>query len=99
VTVGAPGLVFIYYVAGPGAVYLFRRSGDQWHEQQKLIVAANGAAGDEFGLALAQYRYTLLIGAPSTNVTPALSQGRAYFYQPWYEPRAFLPVVALAGGS
>ena len=101
VIVGAPGLLFIYYDAGPGAVYIFRRGGDQWQEQQKLIVAGNGEAGDEFGLALAHYRYTLLIGAPSTDYHPALkpSVGRAYFYERWYEPRAFLPAIALPGGS
>ena len=35
------------------AATIFSRGGEGWQEQQKLIVAANGEVGDEFGLAIA----------------------------------------------
>lgn len=52
-----------------GAVYMFTRlmiSGVPWSESQKLL-APNGAAGDQFGLALALDGRTLVVGAPFTE--------------------------------
>lgn len=49
--VGAPDA----YVSGKpdaGAAYLFKRSGNSWSQQQKLE-AADGAANDDFGMAVA----------------------------------------------
>lgn len=54
-----------YYSYGPGAVYLFRRSGSNWN-QQAYIKASNGDAGDQFGntaLGLSSNGNVLAVGA------------------------------------
>ena len=48
----------------PGSVYLVvsADSGETWSEQQKLL-ASDKAAGDEFGVTVAVYNNTILVGA------------------------------------
>ena len=45
-----------------GAAYIFTRSGGIWSQQQKLT-AADGAAGDRFGLSVAVFGNTVIVGA------------------------------------
>ena len=46
-----------------GAVYVFERSGDSWHQSAKLV-ASDGDAGDAFGQSVAISGDTIVIGAP-----------------------------------
>jgi hypothetical protein len=61
-----------------GAAYVFSRSGTTWTQQQKLL-AADGAANDQFGASVALQGDTALIGAygDSDNGT---SSGSAYVF-------------------
>jgi hypothetical protein len=62
---------------GPGAAYVFTRSGGVWTQQQKLT-AGDGAAGDYFGssVALSADGATALAGAPAKTS----STGAAYVF-------------------
>jgi len=62
-----------------GAAYLFTESGGTWTEAGKLV-ASDGAAGDEFGNAVALSGPTALVGAFNAAVDGQASQGAAYFY-------------------
>ena len=57
-----------------GAAYIFVRTGTTWQQQQKLV-AADGAAGDQFGQSLAIAGDTVVIGAATSNI-----QGAAYVF-------------------
>jgi len=48
---------------GPGAAYVFARSGANWTQSLKLT-AANGITGDEFGNAVSISEGTVITGAP-----------------------------------
>lgn len=48
---------------GPGAAYVFVRSGAQW-TQQAILEPVNGVTGDEFGYAVTVKGDTAVIGAP-----------------------------------
>jgi len=61
-----------------GAAYVFVRSGGVWTEQQKLT-AADGAAGKQFGVKVALFDDTALIGSASDNPRGANS-GSAYVF-------------------
>lgn len=65
--------------ADAGAAYVFVRSGTTWTEQQKLT-ASDGAAGDKFGLRVALYEDTALVGAPSASDARQMFAGAAYLY-------------------
>lgn len=45
-----------------GSAYVFTRSGETWNEQAKLA-ASDGAAGDVFGISVAVFGDTALVGA------------------------------------
>lgn len=69
--VGAPGAS-----AKAGAVYLFRRGGDdRWSEEAKLT-ASDGQPGDAFGRAVALSGDSLIVGAPLR----ANGRGGAYLF-------------------
>ncbi|WP_075188227.1 FG-GAP repeat protein [Teredinibacter haidensis] len=55
-----------------GAVYVFRRFGETWF-QQNFIKPSAGAAGDQFGLEveLSDFGGTLVVSAPGRNITAA----------------------------
>jgi uncharacterized repeat protein (TIGR01451 family) len=61
-----------------GSAYVFTRSGSAWSQQAKML-AADGAAGDQFGCAVALSGETALIGAYRTDHTGANS-GSAYTF-------------------
>lgn len=61
-----------------GAAYVFVRSGSNWVEQEVLI-AADGAARDNFGYSVAIDGERVIIGAPGDNF-PASDEGSAYVY-------------------
>jgi hypothetical protein len=64
-----------------GAVYVFVRQGDGWHQQARLT-ARDGAAFDLFGGALALDGDTLVVGARAADgPSGARNSGAAYVYQ------------------
>jgi hypothetical protein len=65
--------------ANQGVAYVFVRSGASWAQQQKLT-AADGAANDYFGSAVAISANTLIVGAPVATLAGHASQGAAYVF-------------------
>ena len=65
--------------AGAGAVYIYRYDGAHWRMSQK-ITAADGEAGDDFGLATAVSGVNVIIGARKDDDKGA-DAGAAYVYQ------------------
>jgi hypothetical protein len=62
--------------ADQGAAYVFTRSGAVWTQQQQLT-AADGAAGDRFGYAVALAGESVIVGAPFDDVGTKVDQGSA----------------------
>jgi hypothetical protein len=65
--------------ANQGSAYVFVRSGQSWVFQQQLT-AADGAAGDAFGCAVALSGETAIIGASGHSVGGNANQGAAYVF-------------------
>jgi hypothetical protein len=65
--------------AWAGAAYVFARTGTTWAQQQELT-AGDGAAGDQFGFALAAFGDTLLVGVPLHTTPVAPAAGAAYVF-------------------
>jgi hypothetical protein len=65
--------------AGPGAAYVFTRSGTTWSLQQELS-ASDGASGDSFGESVAISGSTLVVGAFNHTVGTTSRQGAAYVF-------------------
>ncbi len=65
--------------ATQGAAYVYLRSGVTWAQQAKLI-AADGAAEDEFGYSVSISGDTALVGADYKTVGVNAGQGAAYVY-------------------
>ena len=76
--VGAP-LHRVGGAAGVGAVYVFTRSGGLWTSSGRLV-AADGAANDQFGTSVALEGETALVGAPSHKVGSVTSAGAVYVF-------------------
>ena len=64
--------------ADQGSAVVFVRSGSTWTKQQKLTTT-DGAAGDKFGLSVALYADTAVIGAIGDDLGGA-DQGSAYVF-------------------
>jgi hypothetical protein len=62
-----------------GSAYVFVRSGTTWSLQQHLL-AADGAAVDEFGSSVALDGETAVVGAWSKTVGSNVQQGSAYVF-------------------
>jgi len=62
-----------------GSAYVFVRSDTGWSQQAQLT-ASGGAAGDEFGYAVALAGDTALVGAPLDDAGPIVDQGSAYVF-------------------
>ncbi|MBY0260912.1 MAG: FG-GAP repeat protein, partial [Phycisphaerales bacterium] len=62
-----------------GAAFIFRSVGGVWTEQQK-IGAADRAAEDQFGSAIAVSGSTILVGAPLDDNAEGNDSGAAYFF-------------------
>ncbi|OPY75771.1 MAG: hypothetical protein A4E65_03453 [Syntrophorhabdus sp. PtaU1.Bin153] len=91
---------------GCGAVYVFKKSGDDWLEVAKLA-AHDGATGDQFAFNIAMERSLLVVGARRANL-PAIPPGRvrtaagaAYIFKRsgagWTEIQKLTASDALAG--
>ena len=75
-----------------GAAYVFRRSGANWNQEQKLV-DTDGAAGDSFGASVALDGETALVGAPGANIGGNNNQGKVYFFERRELARLYLPLV------
>ncbi|MBO9663963.1 hypothetical protein [Dokdonella sp.] len=64
---------------GQGAAYVFDGAGGNWVRSGKLV-AADGAASDNFGYSIALRGDTVLIGAPFAAVGENSAQGAAYVH-------------------
>jgi len=64
---------------GPGAAYVFTRTGTVWTQQAKLF-AADGATSDFFGSSIALSGGTVLVGSPFNDVVTNTDQGAAYVF-------------------
>lgn len=62
-----------------GAVYVFRRDGNHWVEQQKLT-AADASSGDRFGRGVSIDKDVIVVGATRDNEA-AVSAGAAYVFR------------------
>ncbi len=73
-----------------GAAYVFRWSGTDWVEEQKLT-ASDGAAGDQFGISLSQSGDVTVVGAHWANSF----MGKAYVFRydgnTWVDEQILLP--------
>jgi hypothetical protein len=63
-----------------GSAYFFARNGATWAQLQKLT-AADGAAGDQFGVSVAIQGTTLAVGALFADVGATANQGAAYVFR------------------
>jgi hypothetical protein len=69
----------VYGNAYQGSAYVFVRSDTTWRLQAQLI-AANGSAGDQFGLSVAISADRLVVGSSSDEIEGNISQGSAYVF-------------------
>lgn len=65
--------------ANAGSAYVFTRSGVSWIQQDKLV-AADGAAGDQFGVSVAIFGDIALIGAYTDDPPGGIDAGTVYAF-------------------
>jgi hypothetical protein len=82
-----------------GSVYIFKREGGTWSEQDKLL-AADGAPLDQFGHAVALDGNTLVVGAPADDDN-GFQSGSAYVFKQvggvWTQQAKLLPSDGVEG--
>ncbi|MBS1795246.1 MAG: FG-GAP repeat protein [Acidobacteria bacterium] len=85
-----------------GSAYVFTRSGTVWTQQAQLV-AADGAAGDYFGNAVALSGDTALVGAYADDVAASSDLGAAYVFtrsgSTWSQQAKLLPADGAAGDN
>lgn len=79
-----------------GSVYAYFGSGDLW-TQRARVSAADGAAGDLFGLSVAFKGVTLLVGSNGSDVGGNLNRGAAYVYT--WDGNGFNPQAKLTAND
>jgi hypothetical protein len=62
-----------------GSAYIFRRNGDDWIEEARLI-ASDGAEDDHFGKSVSISQNTAIIGAPDDYITDD-NKGSVYIFK------------------
>ena len=83
--------------AGAGSAYVYTRTGGVWTQQAKLT-AADGAAGDLFGISVAVSGDTAVVGAYGDDAT-ALNSGSAYVFLRTGEVWTQQPRLTAADGA
>ena len=85
-----------------GSAYVFVRSGTTWTLQQQLL-AADGAAGDNFGTSVSVFGDTVVVGAPLDDTAAGADSGSAYVFvrsgTTWTQQAQFLPADLETGQS
>lgn len=66
--------------ADAGSAYVFVRNGTTWDRQEPPLTADDGAAGDNFGSAVALSGETALIGAAQHDTAAGSKAGSAYVF-------------------
>lgn len=83
-----------------GRAYAFERGGDGLWVETAQLIAADGQAGDRFGIALDLDGDRAVIGARAADGS-AIDSGRAYVFErvggAWGEGQPFAPAIAHAG--
>ena len=64
----------------PGSVYVFKRSGNEWRQVQKLI-PSDGGASDEFGHRVKVSGNFAIVGAPYHDAGTTSDAGAAYVFE------------------
>ncbi len=67
-------------LASAGALYIYRRTGTAWTEEQKLT-APDGMASDQFGFSSATDGATIMTTAINADTPSAINVGAAYVYR------------------
>jgi hypothetical protein len=62
-----------------GSAYVFTRTGATWTQAAKLI-APDGAADDNFGLAVVAQGDSIIVGAPGADVSGVEDAGKLYVF-------------------
>jgi hypothetical protein len=73
-----------------GGAYVFTRSETTWGSQLKLA-ASDGAAGDQFGIAVHISDSTIAVGASLDDIVQEADQGSVYIASCWNQ--IYLPIV------
>ena len=63
-----------------GAAYIFKRTGNTWPEQQKII-ASDAFGGNEFGWSVSISGENAIVGSPGTPVGGRFNSGAAYVFE------------------
>lgn len=63
-----------------GAAYLFRKSGNTWYQEQKLV-ASDGQGGDFFGNSVELEGNTAIIGAFGDDFFSGIDRGSVYIFE------------------
>lgn len=63
-----------------GKAYIYKRDGTVWN-QQSILSAPDGLAGDRFGASVAMTTNYATIGAPQKTINTNVEQGKAYVYK------------------
>jgi hypothetical protein len=66
--------------SGPGAAYVFDRSGDQWLQTVRLV-PPDGGSGDEFGNSVAVWGERIVVGSEHHDGAAGSNSGAAYVYE------------------
>ncbi len=76
------GSIFDDHTGGSdaGSAYVFLRSGTSWSEQERLV-ASDAAASDAFGVSVALWGDTALVGAEWDNHAGGMDAGSAYAFR------------------
>ncbi len=81
-------------LTGPGAAYVFTRSGQFWSQQAKLV-ASDAAAMDWFGTSVAVSGDTAVVGSPLADLTTLVNAGATYVFTrsgaAWAEQTKLVP--------
>jgi hypothetical protein len=76
VVAGAPRVVGNVVGVGPGAAYVFTRTGEAWSEQAKLT-SSDASANDQFGYSVGVSGDTAAVGVVNDDIGAAVDQGSA----------------------
>jgi FG-GAP repeat protein len=97
--IGAPG-DDVGSNVNQGSVYVFRRLGGAWIEEQKLT-SSDGAANDQFGVNIAMDAGTLVVATRFDDVGANVDQGSAYVFAKedgaWVEQQHLIASDGAAG--
>ena len=84
-------------VVGAGAVYVYRRQGTAWVEEQR-VVALDGQNGERFGYAVDVRGDDMIVGAPDYDGGAFTDRGRVVYFRRsanhWSAVGSFVPLSA-----